>query len=167
MATNTQIVAALEAHPAAPDQQCVPGNMTELAQRLAALLTVVSNTTEIDQQSTNSIAQQALETANIALATAQQATAAIPQTRSSGEPIALATGDSSMAISWSPAMPDTNYEVRGTYYGGSGYPTAFVSFHVEEGTRTVNGATLRFSNTPAVTPPIGPFKFAWVVQQLQ
>lgn len=161
MATNTQIVAALEAHPAAPDQQCVPGNMTELAQRLAALLTVVSNTTEVDQQSTNSIAQQALETANIALATAQQATAAIPQTRSSGEPIALAAGDTSMTIAFSPAMPDTNYEVRGTYFGTATYPAAFFGFHIEDGTRTVNGCTIRFSNTPAN------FKFAWVVQELQ
>lgn len=141
--------------------------MTALVQEISPLLTVVSTTAEIDQQSTNSIAQQALETANIALATAQQAQAAIPQTRSSGEPIALTAGDSAMNIVWAPAMPDTNYEVRGTYFGGSGYPTAFVSFHVEEGTRTVNGCTLRFSNTPAVTPPIGPFKFAWVVQQLQ
>lgn len=160
MPTNTQVVAALEPHDAAPDQECVPGNMTELAQRIAALLTVVSVTSEIDQQSTNSIAQQALETANIALTTAQQAIAAIPQTRTSQEPIALSAGDSTMNIAFGVAMPDTNYEVRGTYYGANVAVALFYNFRVVDGSRTVNGCTIRFDNTPANT------KFAWVAQEL-
>lgn len=135
--------------------------MTELAQKIAALLSVVSVTSEIDQQSTNSIAQQALETANIALTTAQQAMAAIPQERSSGEPIAITAGDSTMNISWSPAMPDTNYQITGTYFGTNVAVAAYYNFRVVDGSRTVNGATLRFDNTPAST------KFAWQVRQLR
>lgn len=160
MPTNTQIVAALEAHPAAPDQECIPGLMTELAQKLAALLTVVSVTSEIDQQSTNSIAQQALETANIALTTAQQAMSAIPQTRTNGAPQDVADGDSVLPISWSVAMPNTNYEVRLTYYGANLAVAAFYAFRVIDGTRTTTGCSLRLDNTPANT------KIVWVVQAL-
>jgi len=160
MPVNLQIVAALEAHPAAPDAECVPGQMTDLAQRLASLLTVVSVTSEIDQQSTNSIAQQALETANIALTTAQQAIAAIPQTRSSGEPIAITTGDSTIALTWSIPMPDTNYEVRLTYFGANVAVAVFYAYRVVDGSRTVNGCTVRLDNTPANT------KVSWVAQQL-
>jgi hypothetical protein len=159
--TNTQVVAALEAHPAAPDAECIPGSMTELAARLAALLSVVSVTSEIDQQSTNSIAQQALETANIALTTAQQAIASIPQERSSGEPIAITAGDSTLNISWTPDMPDANYQVTGTYYGTNVAVAAFYNFRVIEGSRTVNGCQIRFDNTPAST------KFSWQVRQLR
>lgn len=161
MPTNLQIVAALEAHPAAPDQLCVPGNMTELAQKLSQLLTVVSVTSEIDQQSTNSIAQQALETANLAITTASQALASIPQTRSSGAPVAITAGDSTLNIAWSPAMPDTSYEVRGTYFGTNVAVAAFYAFRVIDGSRTVNGCQLRFDNTPAATT------FAWVAQELK
>jgi hypothetical protein len=135
--------------------------MTELAKQLAPLLTVVSTTSEIDQQSTNSIAQQALETANIALSTAQQATTAIPQTRSSQEPIAITAGDSTLNITWSPPMPDTNYELRGTYYGTNVAVAAFYAFRVVDGSRTVSACQLRFDNTPANT------KFSWVVQELK
>jgi hypothetical protein len=58
--------------------------MTQLLALLAQFLAVSSTTSEIDQSSTNSIAQQALELANIALANSQAALAAIPATRSSG-----------------------------------------------------------------------------------
>lgn len=160
MPTNTQVVAALEAHPAAPDQECVPGQMTDLAQQIAALLTVVSVTSEIDQQSTNSIAQQALETANIALTTAQQAIAAIPQTRTNGTPQDVASGDSVLPISWSVAMPNTNYEVRLTFYGTNAAVAVFYAFRVIDGTRTTTGCSLRLDNVPANT------KMVWVVQQL-
>lgn len=160
MPTNTQVVAALEAHEVPPDLECVPGTMTPLLALLAQFLTVNSVTSEVDQQSTNSVAQQALETANIALTTAQQAIAAIPATRSAEAPIALAAGDSPLNIAFGVPMPSTNYEVRGTYYGTSAYPTAFFGFHVEDGTRTVNGCTLRMSNTPAN------FKFLWVAQAI-
>lgn len=160
MPTNVQVVAALEAHPAAPDQECIPGQMTLLAQKLAALLTVVSVTSEIDQQSTNSIAQQALETANIALTTAQQAIASIPQTRSSAEPLAITAGDSTLNITWNPAMPDTFYAVLGTYYGVNAAVAAYYNFRVVDGSRTVNGCQIRFDNTPANT------KWSYLVYQI-
>jgi hypothetical protein len=139
---------------------CVSGQLNELGPVLAQFLTVTSVTSEVDQSSANSIAAQALETANIAIATAQQAINSIPQTRNSGPPQLIPDGDSAMPISWSPAMPDANYAVIGTYSGTSAYPATFFAYHVEDGTRTVNGCTIRLNNTPAN------FKFSWFVQAL-
>lgn len=160
MPTNTQTVAAIEPLPVPPDLECVPGQMTALLSRAAQFLRVVSVTAEIDQQSTNSIAQQALELAQIALNTAQAAQAAIPQTRTNGSPQDVAAGDSQIPISWTTAMPDTNYEVRYTIYGPNSAAAAFYGIRVVDGTRTVNGCTLRADNMPANS------KFAWVVQAL-
>lgn len=160
MPTNTQLVASLTPQTVPPDLVCVPGDMNLLLPLIAQFLAVNATTAEVDQNSTNSIAQQALETANIALTTAQAALAAIPATRSSGEPLAVTAGDSTLNISWAPAMPNTSYEVRGTYYGANVAVAAYYAFRVIDGSRTVNGCTLRFDNTPAST------KFAWVAQQL-
>lgn len=134
--------------------------MTELAIKIAQLLTVVSVTSEIDQQSTNSIAQQALETANIALTTAQQAISSIPQIRTSAEPLAVTAGDSTLNITWTPPMPDTFYAVLGTYYGPNTAVATFYNFRVVDGSRTVNGCQIRFDNTPANT------KWSYLVQQI-
>lgn len=160
MPTNTQLVASLTPQTVPPDLVCVPGDMNLLLPLIAQFLAVNATTAEVDQNSTNSIAQQALETANIALTTAQAALAAIPATRSSGEPLSVTAGDSTLNISWAPAMPNTSYEVRGTYYGANVAVAAYYAFRVIDGSRTVNGCTLRFDNTPAST------KFAWVAQQL-
>ncbi len=160
MPVNVQIVAALEAHPAAPDQECIPGQMTILAQRIAQLLSVVSVTSEIDQQSTNSIAQQALETANIALTTAQQAIASIPQIRSGGPPLPVVAGDSVFPITWSIPMPSTNYLVIGNFYGANSAAAQAYAFRIVDSSRTVNGCTLRLDNVPSGS------SFAWVAQQL-
>lgn len=159
MPTNTQVVAALQPQPVPPDRECVR-NLTEVIAGVVDYISIVSQTAEISGGTDNSVAQQALQTAGIALATAQQALAAAPNVRSSGEPLAISAGDSKLSISWSPAFPDTNYEVRGTYYGTDVAVASYYAFRVIEGSRTVNGCSLRFDNTPAST------KFAWVAQAL-
>jgi hypothetical protein len=137
----------------------VPGDINQLGPRLAQFLSVLSTTSEIDTSAQDSIAQQALEQSGIALATAQQALAATPNVRSNG-PFAIATGDSALNINWSPAFPNTNYSIFGTYYGTTAYPGQYFAFHIVDGSRTVTGCELRFNNTPAG------FKFAWVASAL-
>ena len=159
MAVNTAVTAALQAQSVPPDRECVR-NGTEVLALVQDFVTVVSSTTDVSGGTDNSIAQQALQVANIALATAQAAVAATPNKRTSGEPLAVTAGDSTLNISWSPAMPDANYEVRGTYYGTNVAVAAFYNFRVIDGSRTVNGCQLRFDNTPAST------KFAWTVEAL-
>lgn len=160
MPVNTQTVAAIESLPVPPDLECVPGNMTVLLARAAQFLRVVSVTAEIDQQSTNSIAQQALELAQIALNTAQAAAASVAQKRSNGAPQDVTAGDSVFPISWTTAMPNTNYEVRATIYGPNSAAAAYYGMRVVDGTRTVNGVSLRLDNFPANS------KLSWVVESL-
>lgn len=158
MPTNTQVTSALVAQAVPADRECIT-NLSVVLAGVVDFVTVASQTTESGSTG-DSIAQQALQVANAALAAAQAAQASIPQQRNSGEPGSIPTGDSAMPLTWTPAMPSTNYEVRGTYYGTNAYPIAFFAFHVEDGTRTVNGCTIRLSNTPAN------FKFSWVVTAL-
>lgn len=159
MAVNVSVTAALQGQTVPPDRECVR-NGSEIVQLIQDFVTVVSSTSDVSGGTDNSIAQQALQIANIALATAQAAVAATPNKRTSGEPIAVTVGDSTLNISWSPAMPDANYEVRGTYYGANVAVAAFYNFRVIDGSRTVNGCQLRFDNTPANT------KFAWIAEAL-
>lgn len=160
MPTNTQIVATVSWTDAPPDLQCIPGNLNDLGERLAQFLSVNSATSETSGGTSDSVAQQALQQSAVALATAQQALAAAPEKRTSGAPIDITTGDSTLNIAWAPPMTDTNYEVRGTYFGANVAVAAFYAFRVIDGSRTVNGCQLRFDNTPAST------KFAWVTEAL-
>jgi len=160
MPTNTQIVAALSWTDVPPDLACNPGDLNELGPVLAQFLQVNSTTSEIDTTSQDSVAQQALQQSAVALSTAQQALAATPNKRTSAEPIAITAGDSVFNISWSPAMPDTNYEIRVTWYGTNVAIAQFYAFRVVDGSRTVNGATLRIDNAPANS------KISWVVEAL-
>lgn len=160
MPINTAIAAALQANQVPPDQQCVPGLMTDLLAKIAAYMSVVSSTTQTSGGSGDSVAQQALQQSAIALSTANQALAAAPNVRSVGTPIPIGTGDSTLNISWSPAFADTDYEVRGTYYRAAGNVGTYFNFIVVDGSRTTTSCQIFFENTPANT------KFAWVAQAL-
>ena len=159
MAVNTAVTSAIQAQAVPPDRECVT-NLTEILAGVQDFASVVTVQGQTPGGTDNSIAQQALQQSAIALSTAQQALAATPNKRTSGQPLAISTGDSTLAISWSPAMPDADYEVRGTYYGANVAAAAYYAFRVVDGSRTVNGCTIRFDNTPAST------KFAWVVEAL-
>lgn len=127
---------------------------------VAAICSVVVNLAQIPG-GTDSIAQLALETANIALATAQAAQASIPQRRSSDVPVLVPAGDSVMALSWvDRAMNDTNYSVTLTWYGPNVAATQPYAFRVVDGSRTVNGCQIRIDNAPENT------KVAFVVEAL-
>lgn len=159
MPTNTQVTAALQAQNVPPDRECVQ-NLTEVIQGVVDFVSIVTTAGETPGSPTDSIAQQALQVANVALATANQALAATPNKRSSGVPLLISSGDSTLNISWSPAFPNTNYEVRGTYFGTNVPVAAFYAFRIVIGSQTVSGCTLRFDNTPVGS------QFAWVVEAL-
>lgn len=158
MPTNSQSLAGIVAQPVPPDRECVR-NLTEILAGMQDFAQVQVNVFQ-SGGSTDSVAQQALELAGVALATAQQALAATPNKRSSGEPIAVVVGDSALAITWSPALPDTNYEVNVTFYGPNVAVAVFYAFRVVDGSRTVNSCQLRLDNVPINT------KIAWTVTAL-
>jgi len=164
MPTNTQIVATLGWTDAPPDLSCIPGDLNELGRVMAQFFNVNSTTNEIDTGSQNNAAQTALEQSAIALATAQQALAAQPSLRSSGEPIPLATGTfNELTISWTTPMPDTNYMVIGTFYGDTGNLGASKpTFRVITGTRTTTSCRLGIEDIPTGKN----FAFAYFIQSL-
>ncbi len=160
MPTNTQVVAGLVLQPVPPDRECIQ-NLTQALQGAVDFLTVQINTQTIPgSPSGDSIAQQALQVAQLALSTATQALNAIPQTRSDTN-LVLPTGDSTIALSWTDALPDTNYAIIGTYIGPAANAAQYYNFRIITGTQTVNGCQLKFENTPAN------FKFAYVIQAIK
>jgi hypothetical protein len=132
-----------------PDLLCIRDGQ-DVVNLVAQICSVAVNLAQIPG-GTDSIAQLALETANIALSTAQAAQAAIPQRRSSTTPVAVPAGDSVMPITWSPAMNNPDYEVRLTLYGPNSAATQFYGYRVIDATRTVNGCSVRLDNMPAGT----------------
>lgn len=159
MATNTLINPTLSWTDAPPDLQCVPGDLNLLGPLLAQFLSVNQQISE-SGGSGDSIAQQALQVANIALATANQALAAVPNRRDSGQPIAVPTGDNPFSVSWSPAFPSTNYQLIATWYRPDAAAAQAFTASIVDGSRTVNGCTLRLDNVPANT------KLAWCFEML-
>src|SRR5690348_9656667 len=105
MAVNSAIVASLKANPVPPDRECF-SNSSEVLQVVQDFMTVnVTNPAEVASDG-SSIAQQALNISNTALATATATAARIPQQRFSQTAIPVpSTGDSQIALTWSPSMP--------------------------------------------------------------
>lgn len=160
MPTNVQVVAALQAQNVPPDRECIL-NLTQVLQGVVDFVTLAVNTQQIPGSPTgDSVAQQALQVANLALATAQAAQAAVPQTRSNTA-IALPTGDSTIALSWTEPLPDLNYMVLGTYIGAVTNVGTYFNFRIVAGSQTVNGCQVHFENTPAN------YSWAYLVQAIR
>lgn len=158
MAQNEVISASLEADAVPTNRECVK-NLTEILQGIEDFVKIVGLASAAGTPlPTNNVAAQALATATSALtiATTLQANA---KQRRSGVKTSLANGSTTGAISWSPVMPSTDYEVRVTFYGDNSGAAAY-SFHVVNGTEGIGSVTLRFIDIPAN------FFFNWVVEQI-
>lgn len=151
MPTNTQVTASIVAGTVPPDRNC-PKSGQDVVNLVQDFCLINDATTAGESTGTdNSIAELALNTANTALAGVQQLQAAQKEVRSSGL-IPVPTGDSNFVYTFTPAMPDTNYNVQITYYAGStGFASAFYGARVLESSVSVNGFNILFDNTPANT----------------
>lgn len=133
-----------------PDLQCAPGDMNQLGPLIAQGLQISSTEGAPSSDPSNSIAQQALETANAALAQANAALAAIPNFRI-GSVQAISAGDTTLAVSWSPPMPSTNYFAILAFYGADAAVAVFYASRVVDGSRAVSSCTFRVDNAPTAT----------------
>lgn len=153
MPTNTEITASLVAGTVPADRNC-PKDGNDVVQLVQDFVSVQSGAASGDGSSPNdSVAEQALNTANTALEAVQALTAAQKETRSSGL-ISIPSGDSNFSYSWTPPMPSTDYDIAVTYYAGAaGFvaSNSLYNFRVLESSITVNGVNLIFDNTPANT----------------
>lgn len=151
MPTNTQVIQSIVAGTVPPDRNC-PKDGNAVVQLVQDFCSINAATSSGDTTNPgDSIAEQALNTANTALAGVQALQAEQKEVRSSGL-IAIPTGDSNFAYSFTPPMPSTDYDISVTYYAGSaGFMAAFYNFRVLESSLSVNGFNLIFDNTPANT----------------
>ncbi len=151
MPTNTEINTSLVAGSVPPDRNCPKSgqDVVNLVQDFVSVQSAASSGSPTNPG--DSVAEQALNTANTALGAVQELQAAQKETRSSGL-IPISSGDSNFTYSFTPPMPDTNYDIQVTYYAGAtGYIAAYYGNRVLESSITVNGFTLIFDNTPANT----------------
>lgn len=149
MPTNTEINLSLVAGTVPPDQNC-PKNGQDVVNLVQNFVSVNGATSSGDPLNPgDSIAEQALNTANTALAAVQGLQAAQKEVRSSGI-ITIPTGDSQFTYSFTPAMPSTEFDINVIYYAGAaGYVAAYYNCRVLESSISVNGFTLILDNTPA------------------
>lgn len=153
MPTNTEINFSLVAGSVPPDRNC-PKSGNDVVQLVQDFVSVNGATSSGDPVSPgDSVAEQALNTANTALAAVQELQAAKLEERSSGSTlIPIPTAESPFAYSFTPPMPDTNYDIFVTYYAGAAvFPGTYFNWEVLESSVTVNGFQLLFNNTPANT----------------
>lgn len=152
MPTNTEITESIVAGTVPPDRNC-PKDGQDVVNLVQDFCSIQSGTSSGDGGNPNdSVAEQALNTANTALAAVQELQSAQKEVRVTAEPIAVPTGDSNFSYTFTPPMPSTDYTVSVTYYAGAaGFIAAFYNFRVLQSSVTVNGFSLIFDNTPANT----------------
>jgi hypothetical protein len=152
MPTNTEITASLVAGSVPPDRDC-PKSGQDVVNLVQDYVSVQSGTASGNGSNPNdSVAEQALNTANTALAAVQELQSAQKEVRVTAEPIAIPTGDSNFSYTFTPPMPSTDYTVSLAYYAGAaGFVGAFYGWRILQSSVTVNGFSLIFDNTPANT----------------
>jgi hypothetical protein len=153
MPTNTVITTSIVFPGQVPsDRECQISNLSEIIQGVVDFTSIASTSPDGNPSPPDdSVAQQALSTANAALALAQSVQASQKQTRSS-VPQAIPTGDSAVAFPFSSPMPDTNYFISITFFAGSSaHPSTYYGYRILESSITVNGFTALFDNAPSNT----------------
>lgn len=150
MPTNTQVTAAITfPTPLPDDQNCPPATANEWLQLAADNLAISAQDPESPESQTDSIAELALNTANQALAQVTSLQGQIPARRTSGSSLfPLASGDNSYALTWSPDMPNTNYQVNITVHGPANAAASPLVPIIVDASRSVAGVQIRFLNVP-------------------
>ena len=163
MAQNETIALALEAQPIPEDRECVR-NGSEIAKLVQDFVQVIGS----GDSQPGQIFPSAVVIAEKALAQAEQAqkdvialAARVPQRRTSGGLINISSGDSTVALAWTPSFEGTGYEVRVVFYGNGTSLGDNFAYRVIDGTQSVDGVQIRLFNANANTT-----KISWVVEML-
>lgn len=153
MPTNESVTSSLSfPGQVPPDQECNISNLSAILRGAVSYLSIqTSNPDGTPTPPDDSVAQQALSTANAALAAVQALTAAQKQSRTVN-PQPMPTGDGLFSVAFSTPMPSVNYNVFATIYAGADTHPAgnnMYGLRVLESSITVNGFTLLVDNVPA------------------
>lgn len=151
MPTNTEITQSIVAGSVPPDRNC-PTSGQDVVNLVQDFCSIQSGTSSgSGENPSDSIAEQALNTANTALAAVQSLQASQKEVRTSGL-ITIPSGDSNFAFSFVPPMPSTEYDISIAYYAGAaGAIGTFYNNRILESSLSVNGFNIIFDNTPANT----------------
>lgn len=150
MATNEEITSSLVAGNVPPDRECVT-NLSSIIAGVQDFMSIQAGPGGDVTPPNNSIAEQALNTANTAIAQVAALTGQLKERRTL-TPTPVPTGDSTFAFSWNPAMPSTDYDVLVTLYAGTTtHPAAYYGFRILESSITTTGVQVLFDNIPAST----------------
>lgn len=149
MPTNSQVNSSIVAGTVPPDQ-CWRSPQ-EIVDGVAAYSSIQNATPESSGSGpSDSIAQQALNTANTALATANAVQAAQKEFRAIN-PQSVPDGDSSFVVTF-PEMPSVDYNISLTFYAGAdAHPAAYYAARVLSSSITTTGFTVLVDNAPANT----------------
>lgn len=150
MAVNEQINSILVLSEVPPDQECNTSSLSKILRGAVNFLSVQQNPAGEGPAPDNSIAEQALNAANTALAQIAALTAASKERRTQ-TPQPINSGNSFFAFTF-PEMPSTNYDTIVTLYAGtSTHPAERYSFRILESSITTTGVTISFDNIPENT----------------
>ncbi len=152
MPTNTQITSSIVAGTVPDDRNC-PRTGQQIVDLVQDFTSIQNTGGEAPAGPDNSIAEQALNTANTALAEVQALSAAQKQTRTL-DPQPIPTGDNTFVFGFQPPMPSTDYDILLTLYDGAAapaHPAAYYGARVWEPSITVTGFNVILDNIPAST----------------
>jgi len=151
MPTNTEINETIVAGSVPPDRMCIKTgqDVVNVVQDFCSIQSSAASGS--GENPGDSVAEQALNTANTALAAVQQLQGEQKEVRTSGI-ITIPTGDSNYGFTFTPPMPSTDYDISVTIYAGAaGFVASnqLYNWRVLESSISVNGFNLIFDNLPA------------------
>lgn len=153
--TNQATIATLESRIIPPESQCDLPQATADAIakhiRVVGLASQIASPSGVTTPVTNNVGQQAL---TLAQGNAEKITTLegnVAHKRVVAYRNNVPQGDSVQPYAISPAMPDSNYEVRVSFYGGSTHPTNIYGWRILDGSVQSNQFSIVYDNVPAST----------------
>lgn len=149
---NQAVIAALQARPVPPDLQCYLSQETAdaIAQNIAVvgLASQIASPTGVAVPVTNNTGQTALNLAQTLQTQVQALQAERTPKRIVAQNQGIPSGNSDVPYTFSPALPDTNYEIRAFFIATAGHVT-IPKWRVLSGSISTTGFTLIFDDVPA------------------
>lgn len=152
---NESVILSLQAQPVPADQECRIESLSQILQGAEQYLRVTGLASTIASGGggftpvTNNVGQQALNRVIAVEEKVADLQSNQRERRVAANRKDLIAGTSVVPLSWSPAMPSADYEVRVTVYGPSDAPTSAFAHRIVSGTQTTTGVNLVFTGIPA------------------
>jgi hypothetical protein len=150
---NSAVIASLEAQPVPPDQECRTESLSQIIEGVVQYVHVAGLASTISGDGfstpiTNNIGQQAFDKVVALEGKVEDLEEGVRERRIAARRVRLNPATSIVPLTWSPAMPSDDYEVRISVYGPSEAPSNAFAYRIVSGTQTTTGITLVFTGIP-------------------